>query len=51
MGERINCLSKIQLVGQKVGMLYTSNKAHLLEFYGVRYLRDWKMAQFVSQRQ
>ena len=22
---------------------------HLLEFYGVRHLRDWKMAKFVSR--
>ena len=27
------------------------SKAHLLEFYGVRHLKDWNMAQFVSQCQ
>ena len=27
------------------------SKAHLLEFYGVRHVRDWNMAQFVSQCQ
>ena len=26
-------------------------KAHLLEFYGIWHLRDWNMAQFVSQCQ
>ena len=33
------------------GKKLAEGKAHLLEFYGVRHLRDWNMAQFVSQCQ
>ena len=33
------------------GKKLAEGKAHLLEFYGVRHLRDWNMAQFESQCQ
>ena len=35
-------------MGFKNGRIPAVSKAHLLEFYGVRHLRDWNMAQFVS---
>ena len=37
------------LAWDKNGRIPAVSKAHLLEFYGVRHLRDWKMAKFVSQ--
>ena len=38
-------------MGFKYGCIPAVSKAHLLECYGVRHLRDWNMAQFVSQCQ
>ena len=38
-------------MGFKYDRIPVVSKAHLLEFYGVRHLRDWNMAQFVSQCQ
>ena len=42
---------RIVSMGFKNGRIPAVSKAHLLEFYGVRHLRDWNMAQFVSQCQ
>ena len=42
---------RIVSMGFKNGRIAAVSKAHLLEFYGVRHLRDWNMAQFVSQCQ
>ena len=37
--------------GFKYRRIPAVSKAHLLEFYGIWHLRDWNMAQFVSQCQ
>ena len=40
---------RFTLTGFKNGRVPAVSKAYLLEFYRVRPLRDWNMAQFVSQ--
>ena len=39
------------LTWDKNGRILAVSKAHLRDFYGVRHLRDWNMAQSVSQCQ
>ena len=38
-------------MGFKYGRIPAVSKPHLLEFYGTWHLRDWNMAQFMSQCQ